>query len=327
VRLGAIVGPGRSGTTWAGSLIDSCPDVIYRFEPFHRLSKTDAEVAGWMHRLRQLQLSEDDLPRVYEKLRRAHPLTNKEPFFDDKEYPLRTAGRKLLWPIARLMPPAARIYGAMYTPPPGPPLVFKEVTFIKPMQNILERTSIPVVYVVRHPCATVLSSIKVQMRGGIPARIEQLRRTLNEHASHLVEQFEPILEGRDLVSQAALLWRYEVEKCVTLVRCSVRGIIITYEQLAEDAYAQSKVMFDHLGISFGRSTERFIESLHDASTKARSVPRRTGWSSRNFSVYRNPKEQKDSWKKAINLEDRSKIEAIVQGVPALEYCASLGKWW
>jgi hypothetical protein len=325
--VGAIIGPGRSGTTWAGSLVDSCPDVIYRFEPFHRLAKVDAEVAGWLQKLRNQKFREVDLARVYEKLRRAHPLTNKEPFFDEKEYPLRTRGRKLLWPVARLVPPAARAYGALYTPPHGPPLVFKEVTFIKPLQNLLEETTVPVVYVVRHPCATVMSSIGVQMRDGIPARVAQLRATLFEHAPDLLDRYKPVLESQDVVSQAALLWRYEVEKCVMLVKRSIRGVIMTYEQLADDALAQSKAMCGHLGVKFGASTERYIDSLHRARALGRSGPRRTGWGSRNFSVYRNPKAQKDSWKKSIAPADRAKIEAIVQGVPALEYCASLGKWW
>lgn len=326
-HLGAVVGPGRSGTTWAGTLINSCPDVIYRFEPFHRLSLVDSEMREWFRRLRNQEVTESDLPSIYTQLCKAHPLTDKAPFFSEKSYPLRTVGRSQLWPAARLLPLVGKLYGALYSPRPGPALVFKEVTFIKPLQNLLNKTSIPIVYVVRHPCATVMSTINVQMRNGIPQRIQQLRETLKEHAPQLAEENARILDGPDVVSRAALLWRYEVEKCVTLVRESKRGVVMTYEQLAEDPHSQTKVMFAHLGIYFGSQTERYIDSLLDLKAEGRRSIRDTGWASSEFNVNRNPREQKESWKRKIAPEDCRKIEAIVQGVPAIDACAALGGWW
>ena len=326
-EIGAIVGPGRSGTTWAGTLVDSCPDVIYRFEPFHRLAKVDAEMNQWFQKLRNQEVREDDLPRIYTRLCVADPLTNKAPFFRNKSYPVRTFGRRQLWPVARLLRPARHLYSAVYTPRPGPPLVFKEVTFIKPLQNLLERTPVPVVYMVRHPCATVISSIDVQMREGIPARVQQLRATLQEQAPQLADAHADALDSNDLLRQAALLWRFEVDRCVTLARKSAHGLVMTYEQLADDTHSQSKAMFSHLGIEHGPHTLKFIDSLHSLRSTGRPGPRRTGWGNNRFSVYRNPKEQKDSWKKKVSAEDRRKVEEIVQGVPSLEYCAQLGAWW
>jgi hypothetical protein len=281
----------------------------------------------WFLKLRNQQVTELDLQRIYAELCKAHPLTDKAPFFPEKSYLLRTFGRRQLWPAARVVPLLNNLYGALYSPRLGPPLVFKEVTFIKPLQNLLNNTSIPVVYVVRHPCATVMSTINVQMRDGIPPRVQQLRETLLEHAPQLAEEYSRIVEGYDLVSRAALLWRFEVEKCVMLVRQSEHGIVITYEQLADDTHANTEVMFAHFGITLGRQTERYIDRLHDLRAEGRTATRRTGWGGSQFNVFRNPREQKDSWKKKIAPEDRRKIEAIVQGVPALDACAALGKWW
>jgi hypothetical protein len=140
LQVKAIVGPGRSGTTWAGSLVDSCPDVIYRFEPFHRLAQVVPEIGEWFRKLKQLEVRDQDQSRIYELLRPADPLTNKEPYFAGKSYKLFTSGRRQMWPIARMLRPARRFYRSLYSPQPGPPLVFKEVTFIKPLRNLLEHT-------------------------------------------------------------------------------------------------------------------------------------------------------------------------------------------
>ena len=326
-QLKAIIGPGRSGTTWAGSLVDSCPDVIYRFEPFHRLSAVNPEVRQWFEKLKKQAVTEGDLARIYALFRPAHPLTNKAPFFDEKSYSLRTTGRSQLWPLARMLRPAKWLYKTAYSPRPGPPLVFKEVTFIKPLRNLLEQTAIPVVYLVRHPCATVLSSISGPKQGGRPPRVGQLREILQANEPALANRFADVVEGSDIIQRTALLWRFEVETCVSLVRRSARGLVMTYEQLADDTHAEARAMFAHLGIPYGEQTEQFIDSLYGLNAGRQGKPRRTGWGDKHFSVYRNPREQKESWKEKISPDDRRKIEEIAQGGPAIEACAALGRWW
>jgi hypothetical protein len=323
----AIIGPGRSGTTWAGSIINSCPDVIYRFEPFHRMAVRHPEFRDWFERFKNQKVGESDLPRLYELLRVADPLVDKAPFFSGKSYPVRQQGREQLWPLARLIPPAGWLYRRMYTPPAGPPVVFKEVTFIKPIRNLIERTSVPVVYLVRHPCATVLSEIRGQGHERNPARQRRLRELLLEHAPEYVELFPDVVAGSDVASRTALLWRCEVEACANVIRSSARGMLLTYEQLAADAYRQSERMFGHLGLEFGDATRRYLDELHGERTAASKGRRRTGWGRKYFSVYRNPKEEKDSWKRRITVDEQRKIEAIVRGSPAIEHLASLGGWW
>ena len=325
--LKAIVGPARSGTTWAGSLVDSSPDVIYRFEPFNRLSAVNAQVKHWFAKLKNQQVTEADLRRIYSLLCPADPLTNKEPFFGQKSYSLRTFGRRQMWPAARLLPPIRKLYSAAYSPRPGPPIVFKEVTFIKPLRNLIERTSVPVVYLVRHPCATILSSVSGPADGSIFRRQRRLREHLLEHAPALADRFAHVLESTDIVRRNAVLWLCEVETCVTLARSSPRGMVMTYEQLADDTYTQVQALFAHLEINYGEHTVRFIDRLYDVSAGGRQGPRRTGWGNKYYSVYRNPREQKDSWKRKMPSEDRAKVEEIVQGHAAIEYCAALGQWW
>jgi len=281
-----------------------------------------------MGKLKNQEVRDGDVPAIYSLLRPAHPLTNKAPFFSDKDYPLRTFGRRQLWPVARLLKPARALYTAAYSPKSGPPLVFKEVTFVKQLQNLTERTSVPVVYIVRHPCATVLSSLNAPTQGAIATKHLRLSEALRKNAPDLIERFRHDVEGPDAVSRHALFWLYEVETCVRLVRRSANGLVMTYEQLAEDAYGQARLLFGHLGLQYGVSTERFVDALYGlGSAEGRGEPRKTGWGDNYYSVYRNPRDQKDAWKKKMRVEDQMKVDAIVRGGEAIEYCASLGRWW
>jgi len=325
-RVGALVGPGRSGTTWAGTLIDSSPEVVYRFEPFHRLAPINIEYRRWMQRLKQQEVRQADLPQLYLLLSRAHPLTNKEPFFP-KCYRQFTLGRRQLWPVARVSPLAARAYDAAYSPPLGAPVVFKEVTFIRQLQNLLEKTDVPVIYLVRHPCATVLSEVNGQQQDKMPSgRQQKLKEILLEHSPDLAERFAEVCEGSDVVQRTALLWRCEIETCLRLVQGSRSGMIMTYEQLADDACTHVKTIFAHLGLTYSDQTTQFIDSLYGLSNAGRHSPKRTGWGDSYYSVYRNPREQKDAWKARIAPEDRRKIEAIVGDSTAVSRCAALGAW-
>ena len=109
----AIIGPGRSGTTWAGTLIDSCPDVIYRFEPFHRMAPVSPAFREYFLALREQRVSEEQIPELYALLRKAHPLTNKAPFFAQKSYRQLRFGRNTLWPVVRMLQPIAPLYSAL----------------------------------------------------------------------------------------------------------------------------------------------------------------------------------------------------------------------
>jgi len=323
----AIIGPGRSGTTWAGTIVDSCPDVIYRFEPFHRMAAVSREFKTWFERLKNQAVHESDIASLYDLLRIADPLVNKAPFFAGKSYRVRTLGRSPLWPVARIFPPANWLYRAAYTPVAGPPLVFKEVTFIKPIRTLIEQTAVPIVYLVRHPCATVLSEIRGQGYERNPARQRRLRELLLEHAPHYVEQFEAIIAGQDIAARTALLWRAEVEACTIAIQGSSRGMLLTYEQLAADAYRESERMLEHLGLEFGDGTRQYLDVLHGRNSTGGRLPRRTGWGKKYFSVYRNPRDEKDSWKRRITAGEQQKIESAVQGSPAIEQLATLGGWW
>ena len=326
----AIIGPARSGTTWLGTIMDSHPDVVYRFEPFHRLCTGDLTFKHLWKGLKTHTLSDQDISTLYTALLKAHPLTHKPPFFNHKSYPLFSMGKGKFWPIARLMPAFAPLYRALYSPRSLPPVIFKEVTFVEQTKTILNRTPIPVVYVVRHPCATVLSEIKGQKAGKMPSgRLNNLKGLLEKHDPALQERYAPRLDQLTFVQKIALLWRIEVERCVRAVRASERGLVMTYEQITEDAYHYADKIFNHFGMTLADETVEFLDRLYsiqpNAVQKQPSNAKR-GWGGQYFTVHRNPKTQKDAWKAKISAEDRQHIESIVAESDAFNFCAALGKW-
>ncbi len=79
-----------------------------------------------------------------------------------------------------------------------------------------------------------------------------------------------------MVLRNALLWLLEVDTCVTLVRSSPRGMVMTHEQLADDAYTHAQALFSHLEITDGEHTASFIDRLYHVSVGGPRGPRRTG---------------------------------------------------
>ncbi|NER78827.1 MAG: sulfotransferase [Leptolyngbya sp. SIO1D8] len=325
----AIVGPARSGTTWIGTIMDSHPNVVYRFEPFHRLRHHNPAVQRIGKALRTQAITDEDISEMYATFIKAHPLTNKPPFFHKKSYPIISLAKKELWPLSRLFPGVSKVYQALYSPKGLLPLVFKEVTFAKQMKTLLKRTSIPLVYIVRHPCATVISDIKGQNQGKMPTgRQANLKALLENHDPILLERYGSNLRKLTSIEKTALLWRIEVESCVRAVQSSNKGIVITYEQFAEDAYTQSERVFTHFGMNIADETVQFLDSLYDAKKDSvKNSIRSEGYrGNKYFTIYRNPKSQKNAWKAKISANDRRTIEAIVKDSKVFDFCASLGSW-
>ena len=142
-RLGAIFGQGRSGTTWLGAIVDSHPQVCYRFEPFRR-SKVLGHRANNLIRFNQCQaLSCDDIAEIMTTLLRAFPEFIKPPFHKKsygKRFPL---GEILTLAIARKNPVISKLFEYLYAPQGNPYLIFKEVGCINLCINLLKQTRYP----------------------------------------------------------------------------------------------------------------------------------------------------------------------------------------
>lgn len=328
-KIMGIFGTGRSGSSWLGSIMDSHPQVAYRFEPFHRAKQHHPYLYEMVHRLKykQIQEQEVDLSAIYKALLPAHPKFERPPFFP-KEHAL-TWGKAWLRPLALqfnfLSPVFQKLYTARRHSPPV--LVFKEVNMEAVMINLLARTSMPIIYLVRHPCAVAASNVRGQKQGVMfGGRHPILKTLLKKRDDELAERYIPQLEHLNELEKEALLWRMDVEKGFSATQNHENALIIIYENLCDDPHGVSKQAFQHFGLNFSEQTTRYLNSL--SQTKSQ----RSGWfwgefgMNPYFSVARNPAEMKEKWKQQISSADRQRVLTIVQDSPVFQFGVKTGGW-
>lgn len=325
-KIMGIFGTGRSGSSWLGSIMDSHPQVAYRFEPFHRAKQHHPPLYEMVQRLKSEQLQEADLSAVYEALLPAHPKLERPPFFP-KDHAL-TWGKSWLRPLALRFNFLSPVFQKLYTARRrNPSLVFKEVNMERVMINLLARTSVPIIYLVRHPCAVVASNVRGQKQGVMfDKRHSILKKVLEKRDDELAERYRPQLEHLDGLEKEALLWRIDVEKSLSATQNHENALIIIYEKLCDDPHGVSKQAFQHFGLNFSEQTTHYLNSL------TQTGPQRSRWFwgefglNPYFSVARNPAEMKEKWKQKMSSADRQRILTIVQDSPAFQFGARVGGW-
>jgi hypothetical protein len=324
-RLAAVLGTGRSGTTWLGAILKSHPEVIYRFEPFHRL-KDVPRIAGARDILVSPGCGEAALEKVRSALLPADPEADKPPFFSRSGGS--DLGRMAAWSLARRLKPAAAAYRRIYRARAQGVLVFKEVSMEKHLGSILGSARVPVVYLVRHPMAVVASTIKGQNAGAMPVgRLGVLESLLTSHDSTLAARFVPRLGSLGPAASNALLWRIDVEKGVSAVRGVRHARLVIYENLCRDPQGVVDGICTLFGLPAAPAVTRFIrESTTPEASRKRRLLRGDALSGGYFSVYRDPRRSMDKWKDELSADQVRDIRAVVEDSPVFQRCAELGAW-
>ncbi|MBE9047211.1 sulfotransferase domain-containing protein [Pleurocapsales cyanobacterium LEGE 10410] len=323
-QLGAIFGTGRSGTTWLGSIVSSHPEISYRFEPFHRLQNAQAEISQAVDLIRSDTFSPKDLSQIYHCLSPAYPECEKPPFFA-KKFPIR-AGRKFTWPLSRNNSLGAYVFKRLYTPKEQPMLIFKEVDLVDILIRLIIQGGIPIVYIVRHPCAVVSSIIRGQKNSLMPsARRSVLGSLLAKHEPTLAKKYQPRLNSLKVCEQEALLWLIDVGRALRACKNSAKGLVVIYEQLTQQPLVTSTKVFQHLGLDMTPESAAFIEESTNNSSSSRIKRGEVGINS-YFTVFRDPKIARDRWKKEMSQEDRTRVMEIVQDSIAFSFGAERGLW-
>jgi len=329
-RLGAIFGSGRSGTTWLGAIVSSHPDVAYRFEPFHRVKEPDFASAA--KSILDDEFGPDDVSRIYTMLLTALPSIEKPPFFPRSYSMPLASGRRFLWPLARKSKVVENLFKQIYTPKSQPFLVFKEVAKTRVMRRLLDYTDMPIVYLLRHPCAVLHSLMRGQEKNWMGARRRAVFGDwLDKRAEPaLRDEYRPRVDELTVAQIEALLWRMEVEEALkALDDNKSKGEFVVYEELTETPHKIAKRIFNHFGYE-GELHPQCSEFI-DASIRGdNSWPVRFKYGEIGigayFSVFRNPKKSRDSWKENLPAEERKQVLAIVRDSKAFALGAATGLW-
>jgi hypothetical protein len=312
---GAIFGTGRCGSTWFGSVINSHPEVAYRFEPLLRLSRVD-EYRMLISDIRSQGFGEGRLKRLRDALLPAWPELEIPPFF--RKSNRHNIGIAALYPLARGFRPAGALFRAMYSPPNTAPLVFKETGAHAFMTRLLEDTTTPIVYLIRHPVAVADSSLRGQEKGVMPTgRQDVLSDILRDCAADLSLRFGDRVQHMSLLERNALLWRMDVERALaTGLAAGPRFLPVVYEQVCRDPLAQFRTVFAHFGLEVPEQTAAFLDSLL-------AIDQKRSEHSSFFSVVRNPALTAERWRKSVAPDQVDEVMAIVGDSAAYAYGRSV----
>lgn len=327
-NIGAIFGSSRSGTTWLGAIVASHPEILYRFEPFHRLQKTQSAIKEIYESMRSNDFSAKDVPHVYNCLLPAYPECEKPPFFS-KHFSTRLPfGKSFLWPLARKTSLGANLFRYLYTPKGKPMLVFKEVDYPDLVVKFLAETKIPIVYIVRHPCAVISSIMRGQENSMMPMpedRLMTLKRVMTKHEPKLTEMYGDKLDKLTVAEQEALYWLVEAGRALRACQQSPNGSIVIYEELTERPLEIAKEVFQHFNLTMPEESVAFIEESTQKSLTS-AIKRGEVNMNQYFTVFRDPKVSRDRWKEEMSEEDRMRVMQIVKDSPEFALGAEKGFW-
>ena len=229
--------------------------------------------------------------------------------------------------IARKNPVISKLFEYLYAPQGSPYLIFKEVGCVNLCINLLKTNALPIVYLVRHPCAVIHSVIEGQKKGlMVSGRRTVLESLLRNTAPHLFEQWKDKLKSLSIYQQETLMWLADIEQIIPILDAEPnQGLLVFYEALTDDPISVSHDIFSHFGLKMESQSIDFINESTGIS--AASFSKQTELlTNPYFSVYRNPKTSRDRWKTEISEENRRQIIEIVSESKIFQMGVQQGLW-
>lgn len=269
------------------------------------------------------ELSNDDLPRVYDALLVASPLVEKPPFFGRR--PIARLFQTILWGIARSSPLLHPVFERLFAPKGRPQLVFKEVNRAPLMAGMVDRTDLRCIYIVRRPFGVVASRRLGQEQGLLPTgHLRDVSSQIRQLDPVLADELGPADRLTDL-QRNALLWRIEVEKGIEAANRHDSVLLVVYEDLCMNPRGCTRRILEHFGMEFAPEVESFLGE----STRPRALSKFTRAEflvSNFFTVYRDPVVSMNKWRHLLSESDKAQILQIVEPSPAYAQCVDLGYW-
>ena len=216
----AIHGLPRTGTTWAGEIINSCPDVCYKFQPlfsyamkgFLGPTSSAEEIAEFFDRLSQLK--DDFCDQVRQRA----------------EGELPTFRKTLISHVA-----------------------YKEVRYHHVLHNLARQdTQMKFVLVVRDPVQAIASWLAAprEFRSDVGWNVEQEWRYAPKKNLNNPESFYGYEKWRE-----AMLLFHDLKK-----RYEERVFMLNYARLVQDPLSEVKALFQFLGLALTEQTEVFVSA-------------------------------------------------------------------
>jgi hypothetical protein len=214
----AVHGTPRSGTTWVGQIIDSSPEVRYKYQPLFSESFKDRI---WV------RSSKEDILRTFEEI-----YNKKDEFLDRKKQKHQGIHKRFSKKDSKPDYLAVKHVRYHYLIP----------HLLKTLNNIL------VIGIVRHPCG-VLNSWRKAPREFLPQHdFRKNWRFAEDRTDFKPEEYYGFHKWKELTKMFL-----EMEK-----RFPNRFYLIRYENLVKYPLEESQKLFDFCNLFFSKQSEKFL---------------------------------------------------------------------
>jgi Sulfotransferase domain len=244
-----LTGIPRSGTTWVGRMLVTGGGLGYLNEPFN-LARSPGTVrvpvGHWFPYVTE-ENEADVLARLTKLLRFRYPLARELSHCRNRTDLLHTMKTWKDFVRSRGRRPLVK----------EPHAVFSSAWFA-------QRLDADVVVIVRHPAAVVSSWTRLGWSFDFQNLLEQpalIRDRLARFEQELRTALEP---SADVVGRIALLWRVVYETVADLNDELEQLTIVRHEDLSRDPIEGFRALYERLGLSFSRETERAIAASSSA---------------------------------------------------------------
>lgn len=312
VNLKFIFSLGRSGSNFLGSMINSHPKLLYRHEPFH---SDPLFFDRQIRRVLSYTFCDEDVKHLYADLKQCMHLDSihsfDKVFLNSNIYYLSTLIQRFMKKTK--IPYYHLIHNRVFTPMKDYPIICKEVGLIDIMKQFNEKTSVPIVFLIRNPFAFSLSYYKGITKGYMPrGRIDAIKSLIQKTSPVLYDEFGDEIDHLSDLQRVALMWRMDTEEGLRLLSQSENQKIATYESLAENPNDELQSILHFFGISMHENCSRHIYQLTSKPFKVNHY----------FSTNKTPKTTAIKWKDDITMQQIKEIDHICKDSPALTYFKS-----
>jgi sulfotransferase family protein len=237
-----VTGSHRSGTTWISQMLALASNALLIEEPFN--------LDSWAYKL-------DGLAKWWftyvPGLPRAHAVTAFDKVLcgrTGKVFSRRAIQRYLPWTR----------YGRM---------IIKDPTACFSSDWLYENYRMEVLVIVRHPAAFAASLKRMNWTFSFQHLLQQ-ERLMNDHLFPFRSEMEA--GPKDVVEQAALLWKMIYHVLTGFAAKHPDWIIVTHESLSLNPVQGFKQLFERFGLEWSESTRREIEEYSSARNPTDPAP-------------------------------------------------------
>lgn len=300
------LGMPRSGTTWLAKIIDSHPSVLYSHEPdsVYPLKGVPLLCNEYFekHKTSVVNLLKG-LPYQNEKCLGKKPFFKKKyrSFFAEKSFQAAVLASKIL---------GGKIIFSQkkHALNPDSVMFFKSIESMGRVELFLTASDeLRIIYIVRSVFGQINSVIKGSTKGEftdnemLNLRKKELEQLYKIHGAHNKDSLKMVLSF-SAIEQLAYRWLVYNEKAlIESSRYSGRVLVVVYDELCDQPKKWSEKVFDFIGLPLDEQSKQFIKK----STLSHS--------DLFYSVTKDPKKAKSSWKKSISSDDVQRIKAVIEG--------------